>query len=957
MFHKLITNKRNQWLKSDSCTICEMIAYIERQAQMRDAQIEAIKTYLFLKIACNNQPLWKLFADGTFNTLTIDELELTTTARNVLRHNKAAMAFMEYSRLTDKTGKQLAPELERFIKTNTADIDYEQAFKNIFYNTTYPDYLYSLPMGAGKTFLMAAFIYLDLYFAQNEPENKAFAHNFIIFAPSGLKSSVVPSLKTIQRFDPSWIIPEPAASNLKRWVKFEVLDEQKSQKKSNKTKNPNTQKINRHQPLDDLMGLVAVTNAEKVILERVQANDSFFGHDYMDTEDEKDRQANELRNIIGKIPNLAVYIDEVHHAMDEDIKLRKVVTQWMEKDTFNSVVGFSGTPYLEKPEGISIDNRFTIKNIELSNVVYYYPLIDGITNFLKTPVVKISSNPDSLSIVDSGVKDFLDTYKNKRYANGTIAKLGIYCGKIENLEEVIYPRVMQLVNQYGLNASDAVLKYHRGNEKFKITQKAETEFASLDSPLSKIQIVLLVQIGKEGWDCQSLTGVILSQKGDCPTNMVLQTGCRCLRQVDKGKKETALIWLNDFNAEKLNAQLLQQQNITLKEFEKAANSQIVTELHRYSRMDYLKLPPIDFYQLTVRYDTLIVEEAVDIKKNIAEAITYECKQDHIIEEKTIEGKTISKSKEKEQGGEETTFNQWLYGIAKESFNFLSVSVFKPHLPVLQKIFGEISYSTGDVHLLKSTCNQSLVRANIRKAFYERRTIHTIEEIIPEQAALLRIDGFSTTVSTDAPDKYYPKQNTVAKILKADKGEIGGSMDEQTLKAINALESIDQHDMADQLREQHNDIPERRVTYHYLPYRFDSSFENQFLREVLSLEVFKQKGLEIYFNGDRGLTDFKVACYRQKQKSWRYIGQYTPDFLLIKRKSGGEIHQIIIIETKGEGFSESFKDKRAFMESEFLRQNNAQYGYERFSYLYLEDNLTPKNRILKTIDAINRFFKN
>ena len=37
----------------------------------------------------------------------------------------------------------------------------------MFYNVSYADYLISLPMGAGKTYLMAAFIYLDLYFAQN----------------------------------------------------------------------------------------------------------------------------------------------------------------------------------------------------------------------------------------------------------------------------------------------------------------------------------------------------------------------------------------------------------------------------------------------------------------------------------------------------------------------------------------------------------------------------------------------------------------------------------------------------------------------------------------------------------------------------------------------------------------------------------------------------------------------
>ena len=34
---------------------------------MRDAQIESIRTYLYLKIACGNKPLWKLFAEGEFN--------------------------------------------------------------------------------------------------------------------------------------------------------------------------------------------------------------------------------------------------------------------------------------------------------------------------------------------------------------------------------------------------------------------------------------------------------------------------------------------------------------------------------------------------------------------------------------------------------------------------------------------------------------------------------------------------------------------------------------------------------------------------------------------------------------------------------------------------------------------------------------------------------------------------
>lgn len=232
MFYRLIQKKCDEWMKSPDCTIRELIQYIYRRNKMRDAQIEAIKIYLFLKIACGNRPLWKLFIEGRFNSLDFNSMELTVEARKVLTTNKAAAALMEYSLLTDKDGNQLAPEMEKVIRQQSENIDYEETFKQIFYGVNYTDYLFSLPMGAGKTYLMAAFIYLDLYFAINEPENPAFAHNFLVLAPSGLKSSIIPSLKSIQEFDPTWIIPEPTASNLKRMIKFEILDEQKSAKKA-----------------------------------------------------------------------------------------------------------------------------------------------------------------------------------------------------------------------------------------------------------------------------------------------------------------------------------------------------------------------------------------------------------------------------------------------------------------------------------------------------------------------------------------------------------------------------------------------------------------------------------------------------------------------------------------------------------------------------------------------------
>lgn len=447
MFYKMIENKCREWYHSEECTVHSLVEYIEKTGKMRDAQVEAIKLYLFLKIGCGCKPLELLFRHGYFNSINLNDVELSTTTRTYLEENPAAAALFEYALLTNDRGEQVSKGIEKQIKKDPSSIDYHAFFQAVFFNVSYTDYLFSLPMGAGKTYLMAAFIYLDLYFANNEPQNPAFAHNFIIFAPSGLKSSVVPSLKTIQNFNPAWVIPEPAATEIKRLISFEMLDQSKTAKKSNKTKNPNVQKIATHQPLSELFGLVAVTNAEKVILDRIQEKDGQLSF-LEESDDEKDRQANELRNLIGKLPFLSIFIDEVHHAISDEIKLRAVVTRWAKNDTINSVIGFSGTPYLEKAEKIPVVDKLSVATAEITNIVYYYPLINGIGNFLKRPVVKIAEVTDSSRIIENGVREFFDGYKNTVYTDGTTAKLGIYCGTIEKLEELVYPLVSEIASAY-----------------------------------------------------------------------------------------------------------------------------------------------------------------------------------------------------------------------------------------------------------------------------------------------------------------------------------------------------------------------------------------------------------------------------------------------------------------------------------------------------------------------------
>ena len=129
-----------------------------------------------------------------------------------------------------------------------------------------------------------------------------------------------------------------------------------------------------------------------------------------------------------------------------------------------------------------------------------------------------------------------------------------------------------------------------------------------------------------------------------------------------------------------------------------------------------------------------------------------------------------------------------------------------------------------------------------------------------------------------------------------------------------------------------------------------------MAEVLKLDVVRKNDLEVYYNGDEAFTEFRIKCYERKRGCYNYIGMYTPDFLVIQRKDG-QIHKALIVETKGSLYARDpvFIKKRNFTETGFLQRNNELFGYQKFDYLYLEDDLPEKERIVKTMHAIREFF--
>ena len=968
MLQTVIEYHKNQWINSDECTIRPIIDYIKNKGQLREAQYEAIETYLFLKIKGQNKPLWELFSEGFFsNDDDLSKLNINQTARKILETNKAAKSLLDFSRFNVRNGKEnetLLPDLEKYIINNSEKIDYEGIIKRIFYGIDYSDYLFSLPMGAGKTFLMASIIYLDLYFALNEPDNKNFAHNFIILVPSGLKSSIVPSIKTIEKFDPTWIIPEPSASKLKNLIKFEILDQPKTGKKSNKARNPNAQKINNYQPFEELMGLVMVVNAEKVILDRLELNAQ---QELIEkTEDEKDKQANELRNIISKIPNLQIHIDEVHHAATDDIKLRKVVTKWNANGNINSVLGYSGTPYLNKKDEVDIAENVIIKFSQITNTVFYYPLTTAIKKFLKKPRVEQVSGLTSLQIIKKGIDDFFKNYNDTVYDNGTIAKIAIYCGStVERLETEIFP---YLVDEMKIDPN-LILKFHRGGKgnKFKLPKENEIEFASLDTPLSRKKIILLAQIGKEGWDCRSLTGVILSQNGDCPTNMVLQTSCRCLRQVDRNKQETAIIWLNEDNAKSLDKQLKEEQHTSIEELNNIGKQDKTEMIERFSRLDFLKLPKIDFYQLKVEYNTITVEEKAETETKIKKIVPKDSFNKAVIVQRGLSQKD-EKTKDfvSNVKGEPANFYNWLFQIAKGSFNNISLNDLMKFETELEKIFQTITVIEDKKRFYNELYVHNKIQSEIRLTFHCKRNFETKSEIIPDTAQMLIVDNLK---SVPKNDKLYPSVEETKKIIDTDAKNTSLEIDETKVKKAFEImkQSLEQQGMGNfvpdfnQYKSQYDFSPavkSKYQTFHYLPYDFwQSGFELKFLTEVLTLKEFNDRKLEIYYNGEKHITDFKILCFVKKGNNYQRVGFYTPDFLIIKRKDD-EIAKILIVETKGSGYAEqtTFKLRKNFMETEFLKMNNDKFGYKKFEYLFLQDDAKFDDNLAKLNETIVEFFK-
>ena len=133
MIHPFITAQKNRWLAQADCPARDVLGYMRQQGKLRAAQLDAVETYLFLKLAGQNRPLWQLIAQGFFAQHDdLAKLHISQILRDELHTNTALKGLFDLARTPLVDGKVLFPDLVQAIKDNPHAVNATHTLQGLF---------------------------------------------------------------------------------------------------------------------------------------------------------------------------------------------------------------------------------------------------------------------------------------------------------------------------------------------------------------------------------------------------------------------------------------------------------------------------------------------------------------------------------------------------------------------------------------------------------------------------------------------------------------------------------------------------------------------------------------------------------------------------------------------------------------------------------------------------------
>ena len=469
----------------------------------------------------------------------------------------------------------------------------------------YPNYIFALTMGTGKTILMATCIFYEFLLGNKFEKDPRYCHNALVFAPD---KTVLQSLKEIETFDLTQVVPPEYVNFLTTHLRFHYLEDAGTSLST----------------LDRSRFNVIVSNTQKIILKRQHkektATDQLFGNDnnafttpgpYADAadlynfdqpEDEGELTTNQRFEKLCRLEQLGIYVDEAHHAFGKTLaKDMGVGTQEIDTSLRTTIdllaaslgkagtrvvacYNYTGTPYVGREV--------------LPEVVYAYGLKEAIDNgYLKKVLLHSYSNTRTTEFVEIAVNSFLSDAGDLR-PEGLLPKLAFFAATIEELNSELRPALEETLLKRGIPTSRILVNV--GDSKL-TTNDDMREFIRLDTPASEKQFILLVNKGREGWNCRSLFGVGLFREPKSKI-FVLQATMRCLRAIGDAQ-HVGQVFLSDGNKAILNEELEQNFHISVDDLQKSGGDKERVQVR-------VTLPPVKIKLVRIRRRCEVREKAM-----------------------------------------------------------------------------------------------------------------------------------------------------------------------------------------------------------------------------------------------------------------------------------------------------------------------------------------------------------
>lgn len=794
------------------------------KAFLRQPQFEALEVYVFLKEFLGNAKIEEIFRDW-----------FEKKGRFASRAEGGIQGEQRQGDIFDALTQEQYKAMFAAMRKNSR---------------AYPNYIFALTMGTGKTILMATCIFYEFLLGNKFDKDHKYCLNALVFAPD---KTVLQSLREIESFDKSRVIPPEYANFINANLKFHYLEEAGTSLDT----------------IDKSRFNVIVSNTQKIILKRRNkektAPDKLFGTTgdnfnrsgiYADTadlygfdqpEDEADLTTNQRFEKLRRLEQLGIYVDEAHHAfgkaLAKDMGVGSTATDTSLRTTIDMLAAslrqsgtkvvacynYTGTPYVGQEV--------------LPEVVYAYGLREAIEKgFLKRVNLVSYQNTRSSEFVDLAVSNFLTETRGLR-PEGMLPKLAFFAATVEELMNDLKPAVEKALGKHSIPTSSILVNV--GDPKLTSNDDIR-EFNRLDTLTSDKQFILLVNKGREGWNCRSLFGVAMFREPKSKV-FVLQATMRCLRAIGE-VQHTGNVYLSEDNLAILDNEL--QQNFRI-----SANEIIVPKPKPTVEIRVVE-PPVKIKLVRVRKQFSVREKAIQsgtalgLDRQNREAWNLLIEKYRLIEVRRS-GLTLDdaarvkgeRTKDLTEQREKRQFSR--LSLVAEVARYLNRSPL-----AIEDLLDSTHEGTDELVAITNEFNELLY-----------------DEIIPRLFRLLY----------DLDEQEQTEEHEVELVKIPSKGYYEMSADAEMTVRMQEV----------------SDAAERAKSFHLDTYCFDSTPERQLFWDLLR----EQRVKKLYFTGmlTHGQSEFFIQYIDPDSRAVR---SYYPDFLFLRQEPDGS-EKYVIVEVKAD----------------------------------------------------------